>query len=101
MSRHLIAFVMALGLLVSPLGVHADAGRLATTCGLALAEEAYRQAFAGTISLDGTYLPIVTIQIVGAGRPAATVRQGVAAILADGDDLAAAALADLLGTTCP
>jgi len=92
---------MALALLVWPLGAHVDAGRLATTCGLALAEEAYRQAFAGTISLDGTYLPIVTIQIVGAGRPAATVRQGVAAILTDGDDLAAAALADLLGTTCP
>ena len=92
---------MALTLLVWPLGGHADAGRLATTCGLALAEQAYRQAFAGTISLDGTYLPVLTIQIVGAEHPATTVRQGVAAILADGDDLAAAALADLLGTTCP
>jgi hypothetical protein len=91
---------IALALVALPFAARADAAGLASTCGLALAEEAYRQAFAGTISLDDTYLPIVTIQIVGAGHPATTVRQGVAAILKDGDELATAALADLVGTTC-
>jgi hypothetical protein len=95
-----IALALALALVAWPLAARADAAGLAPTCGLALAEEAYRQAFAGTISLDDTYLPIVTIQIVGAGHPATTVRQGVAAIVKDGDELATAALADLLRTSC-
>src|SRR2546428_13303634 len=54
MSRHLVACVMALTLLVWPLGGHADAGRLAPTCGPRAAEQGDRQAFPGSY-LTGWY----------------------------------------------